>query len=146
VFELTNRDGPRCLVVGYDGSVPSRNALAYAIGATRRARGKMVIVEFPPIFVYGSPMGGLFGVTPIEENFVSALPSETVSGLDEMLPGRWSVQFSQGDPASELERVSEELRADGIVVGRSSNPLRYPLGSITGKLIRLARRPVTVVP
>ncbi|MGI8754232.1 MAG: universal stress protein [Acidimicrobiales bacterium] len=51
-----------------------------------------------------------------------------------------------GDPATELARVADDVRADAIVVGRSSDSARHLLGSVPRRLVRHAGHPVIVVP
>lgn len=56
------------------------------------------------------------------------------------------VRVRQGDPAAEIAAVATELHTDGVVVG-TSHSLGHRLGgSVAGRLCRLARWPVTVVP
>lgn len=146
-FEI-GRDGPGVLVVGLDGSGPSRDALAYAVGMARREGSSLVIVRVGiPVTAAAAvaaaggtvlPPGGL-----IDEE---ALTPENLRGLDELLPGRWRLVECTGEPAAELERVGREVRADAIVVGRSRNPGRHLLGSVASRLVRRANQPVIVVP
>lgn len=146
-FEI-GRDGPGVLVVGLDGSDPSRDALAYAVGMARREGSRLVIVRVGiPVTAAAAvaaaggtvlPAGGL-----VDEE---ALNAESIRGLDELLPGRWRVVECTGEPGAELERVAREVRADAIVVGRSRNPGRHLLGSVTARLARRSNHPVIVVP
>ena len=48
----------------------------------------------------------------------------------------------EGDPASELLKAADEVNADSIVVGASTERI----GSVAGRRVRPARMPVTVVP
>ncbi len=51
-----------------------------------------------------------------------------------------------GDPYTELVRVADRVRADGIVVGASMQLGHRFAGSMAVRLIRTGRWPVTVVP
>lgn len=146
-FEI-GRDGPGVLVVGLDGSDPSHDALAYAVGMARREGSSLVILRVGiPVSAAAAvaaaggtvlPPGGL-----VDDETLSA---ETIRALDELLPGRWRLLECTGEPAAELERIAREFRADAIVVGRSRNPNRHLLGSVTSRLVRRANQPVIVVP
>jgi nucleotide-binding universal stress UspA family protein len=136
-----NYVGPRVVVVGYDGSPASRNALAYAIGMVRRDKGEVAIVEVYP------PLLGTYGMMPtVRASKTGCLTPEVIASLDELLPGCWRIEVCEGDVVVELEKVCDRLRSDAIVVGRCRSPVRHPMGSVTGRLIRHTRRPVIVVP
>ena len=60
--DTASRDGPRLLVLGYDGSAASSNALAYAVGMARRESSHVVIVEVSAVISYGTPIFGASGV------------------------------------------------------------------------------------
>ena len=53
---------------------------------------------------------------------------------------------ANGDPFNELVRVADEMRADAVVVGASSQAGHRLIGSIALRLVRAGRWPVTVVP
>jgi nucleotide-binding universal stress UspA family protein len=145
--ERSNEGGSRVLVVGFDQSSASQNALAYAIGIAGRDCCDVVVVQVNPTAVYGSTMdGGLVALPGVLTSVSGRLDAEVVARLEEVVPGRWRLEVRHGDPAVELERISEELRSDVIVIGRSRGAVRHPLGSVTGRLIRRAKRPVIVVP
>jgi len=150
--DAVSRDCHNLMVVGYDGSSASRNALAYAFGLARREGSEVVVAEVNPVYSHISPLG-ISAPTPWSAGKKGAcVPGDITplgditSALEEWLPGRWWVESCQGDPASELERLGEELRSDAIVIGRSRRSGRLPFGSVTKRLIRKARRPVIVVP
>ncbi|MCL2396368.1 MAG: universal stress protein [Acidimicrobiaceae bacterium] len=146
-FEI-GRDGPGVLVVGLDGTDPSRDALAYAVGMARREGSSLVIVRV------GVPVSAAAAVAAASGTVLppgglmadEALTPENISALDELLPGRWRLVECTGEPGAELERVARDVRADAIVVGRSRNPGRHLLGSVTSRLVRRANHPVIVVP
>lgn len=147
VFEI-GRDGPGVLVVGLDGTGPSRDALAYAVGMARREGSRLVIVRVG-IPVTAAAAVAAAGGTVLPSGGVvddEALTPENARALDELLPGRWRVVECTGEPGAELERVAREVRADAIIVGRSRNPGRHLLGSVASRLARRSSHPVIVVP
>jgi nucleotide-binding universal stress UspA family protein len=146
-FEI-GRDGPGLLLVGVDGTPTSVNALAWASGMARREGSELVVVEVRSIISTAAAAAGAAGVVlePGQPAPSAVLTERAVAALDELLAGRWRVEVRTGDPAEELEGLARELRADAIVVGRSRNPGRHVLGSVSGRLVRHARHPVIVVP
>ena len=52
----------------------------------------------------------------------------------------------RGDPFTELRRVADEIRADGVVVGASAHAGHRLVGSLAVRLVKAARWPVTVGP
>jgi nucleotide-binding universal stress UspA family protein len=142
--DTTGWDGPSILVVGFDGSSASRHALAYAAGMARREMSDLVVVEVNPSGSEGSSMTG--GALRPRQAEAGSVTTEVAYELEELLPGRWWVELSQGDPAVELKRLSDEVRSDAIVIGRSHGCMHEPLGSVARWLIRHAHQPVIVVP
>jgi nucleotide-binding universal stress UspA family protein len=146
-FEI-GRDGPGLLLVGVDGTPTSVNALAWASGTARREGSELVVVKVHSIISTVAAAAGAAGVVlqPGRPDPSTVLTDGAMAALDEVLAGRWRVEVMTGDPAEELERLAREVRADAIVVGRSRNPGRHVLGSVSGRLVRHARHPVIVVP
>jgi nucleotide-binding universal stress UspA family protein len=142
--ETMRQDGPSLVVVGYDGSSASRNALAYAAGMARRGKSDLVVVEVNADWTRGS-LGVKFGL-PGNSSSARTGSADFACDLEGLLPGRWWVEHCHGDPAVEMKRLCDELRCDAIVIGRSGRHLRDPLGSVGRWLIRHAVQPVIVVP
>ena len=142
--ESIRQDGPSLVVVGYDGSSASENAVAYAAGMARRGRSDLVVVEVNAN--RGRASRGM-DFALLRNSFCAENRSTgVVRDLEVLLPGRWWIEHCQGDPAVEIKRVCDELLCDAIVIGRSRRHLRDPLGSVGRWLIRHAIQPVTVVP
>lgn len=146
-FEI-GRDGPGVLVVGLDDSDTSRDALAYAVGMGRREGSEVVIVAVRAPLTPAAAAAAVGGAVLPEGGDPGPEPLDAaqISGLDELVPGRWRLEQRQGDPAAEIEAVAKSCRADAIVVGRSRNPGHHLLGSVAGRLVRHAEYPVIVVP
>lgn len=144
-FEI-GKDGPSAIVVGFDGTAPSSDALAYAAGLARRERAHLLAVFVSPL------QGGLTGLAATnaglhvdDEPLVRSLREE-VEDCAEASGVGWTLVQRCGDAVQELEGMAEEHRADAIVVGRSASKKSQVLGSVTLRLIKHAKRPVIVVP
>ena len=109
------------VVAGYDGSVSSRNALAYAAGLSRRLGRPLLIVYVCSSGVYCEP---LTGHAEIDVH----------------------VRTRRGSPARELAAAAEEFSADALVIGAPTHIWHRIAGSVSGWLARHARCPVIVVP
>lgn len=137
-FEI-GKDGAGLLVVGFDGSGPSRNALAYAAGLARRD-GAALLVAFVESLTTASLW--FFAGSPI----IPDSGADLAEDLRDELRGAgvpWQFVSLRGDPARALEALAGTYMADGIVVGRSRSPWR---GSVAAHLAKRAHRTVLVVP
>jgi nucleotide-binding universal stress UspA family protein len=138
-------DGAAVVVAGYDGSPPSRDALAWAAGAARRSGGRLVVV-----FVI-APVPAVSAATPVA--FVAAEAQVEQAGalvgeVAQELEGygvSWEFVVAQGDPADELERVADAYHADVVIVGRSLG-VHILARSVPRRLLHRAHRPLLVVP
>jgi len=134
------------VVIGYDASPSSRNALAYAAGLARRLGRPLLVVYVIPFGVYCEPMTGQVICTARErQDFEPWLLAELdqvcdAEGLDVRVMAR------RGNAAKELAAAADSSSADALVVGASAHKLRHVAGSIPGWLARHARCPVIVVP
>ncbi|GAA3121917.1 MULTISPECIES: universal stress protein [Nonomuraea] len=137
-FEI-GKDGVGLLVVGFDGSGPSRNALAYAAGLARRDDAALLIAFVEALntstlwFFAGSPI-------------IPDAAADLTQDLREELRGAgvpWRFVSLRGDAARELEALASTYMADAIVVGRSRSSWRR---SVAASLAKRARRTVLVVP
>ena len=54
--------------------------------------------------------------------------------------------IARGDPYTELRRVADEVRADAVIVGASTQAGHRWIGSLAVRLVKAGRCPVTVVP
>jgi nucleotide-binding universal stress UspA family protein len=136
-----------CVVVGYDGSEPSREAVRYAM---RRAgtSGRIVLVyafELPPSFL-GTPyyehhleQHELHGRAVLDEILRSDKPEFAGVSFEDELVG--------GAPDEKLVEVAKVHNADEIAVGSHGHGrLRARIGSVAHGLLHLADRPVVVIP
>ena len=136
-----------CVVVGYDGSEPSREAVRYAM---RRAgpSGRIVLVyafELPPSFL-GTPyyehhleQHELHGRAVLDELLRSHEPEFAGASFEDELVG--------GSAAEKLVEGAQVHDADEIAVGSHGHGgLRAMIGSVAQRLLHLADRPVVVIP
>lgn len=146
-FEI-GTDGIGGLVVGFDGSDPSRDALAFSAGIARRNNASLTVV-----YAVDTAADGLAALAPGAAGLLGATEVDAAGQIHvevrNALAGvavEWDFVTVRGDPAAALERIAAERQLDAIVVGRSRSRLRRRLGSIPARLMRTADRPITVVP
>lgn len=139
-------EGPT-IVVGYDGSDPSRSALRRA---ARRALpdGLVVVVhayDLPPDLLGSPDYGGLLASRQAHGRaLLEALPME---GADELLDVEYETELIGGHPAEAIVNVARVRDADEIVIGaRGHGRVRALLGSVSLDVLHHADRPVTVIP
>lgn len=141
---LTEADHP--VVVGYDGSAPSRNALAYAAGMARRLGRTLLVAYITSPALFCEPLTGQV-IAPARDakethRWLLAELDEVCdrSGLDVCIVTR------QGSPARELAAAADEFHADALVIGAPGHVWHQLAGSVPGWLARHAHCPVIVVP
>jgi nucleotide-binding universal stress UspA family protein len=144
-FEL-GTDGPDVIVVGVDGSPTSLRAGAYAAGLARRQNARMVAV-----YVISTP--AIAGLAPSASGAIEESLDEAAREMREQVragAGDVGVPVEyhavRGDPYTELTRLADELRADAVIVGASTQAGHRLIGSLAVRLVRAGRWPVTVVP
>lgn len=136
-----NRAGP-VLVVGYDGSQTSRDALAHA--ASRAGETGTVVVSH----TFG-PGPAWFGAPSyhVASDDYEARGRALMADLDPPPGVRIELDLNEGAPAAQLLRVAADWDADEIVIGsRGFFPVHSGLGRVSLALLRAADRPVTVIP
>ncbi|HUY51739.1 MAG TPA: universal stress protein [Streptosporangiaceae bacterium] len=134
------------VVVGYDGSEPSRHALAYAAGMARRLGRTLLVAHVTSPGVYCEPLSGQV-IAPVRDSaetqrWLLAELDEVCdrAGLDVRIVTR------QGSPARELAAAAKEFSADALVIGAPGHLWHHVAGSVPGWLARHAHCPVIVVP
>jgi nucleotide-binding universal stress UspA family protein len=134
------------VVVGYDGSQSSRNALAYATGLARRLCRPLLVVYVVPFGVYCEPMTGQVICASREKG---EMERWLISELNQVCDAEGlevSVIARRGNAAKELAAAADVSSADALVVGAPGHRLHHVVGSIPSWLARHARCPVIVVP
>jgi nucleotide-binding universal stress UspA family protein len=133
------------VVVGYDGSSSSGDALAYAVGVASRT-GARLVVMFVGVTTGLTAYSPLVAFTPLywlpeDGPRLEAAARKVIDPTD--VPMEFVV--AAGEPAYELNQLAEDRQADAIVIGRSGFFHEF-FGSVPIRLVRHTRRPVIVVP
>jgi nucleotide-binding universal stress UspA family protein len=144
-FEL-GTDGPQVIVVGLDGSVTSLRAGAYAGGLARRQKARLFVVYVRAASTMAAlaPMGAASLQQALDEASAD-LRRQVMEGA-ENIGVEAEFVTAEGDPFAQLVRVADEVRADAVVVGASTQAGHRVVGSIAVRLVRVGRWPVIVVP
>jgi nucleotide-binding universal stress UspA family protein len=144
VFEL-GTDGPGSILVAVDGSDTSLRAGSYAAGLARRQGAELIVVFVHTAGAAGSRADLLVAAQEAQEQIVAGLRDNARSRAEE-LNLRLSFHERSGNPYTEIVKLADELRVDGVVVGASTQAGHRFVGSLAARLVRQARWPVTVVP
>jgi nucleotide-binding universal stress UspA family protein len=140
-FEV-GTDGPDRILVAIDGSDTSLRAAAYGVGLARR-QGASVRVVYVSTLPASAAWVGADADTGQE--VAAELGRLVTDGLARTgVPG--SFVHRRGDPYTEIVRVADEMRAEAIVVGASTQASHRVVGSLAGRLVKHAKWPVVVVP
>lgn len=134
------------VVVGFDGSMSSERALAYAVGMAFRSGSGLIIVHVAnrlPTTVWAGCEPPVFVDVPDHRTEVLGFELACADRLTEV---PWVLVERGGDICHELEEVGQEYEADAIVVGSTHGLVGRLFGSVAGRLARRAQRPVIVVP
>jgi nucleotide-binding universal stress UspA family protein len=139
-------DSGHPVVIGYDGSPSSRNALAYAAGLARRLGRPLLVVYVVPFGVYCEPITGQVICAARERG---ELDSWLLAELEQVCDTEGldvSVITRRGNAAKELAAAADSSSADALVVGAPGRRLHHVAGSTPSWLARHARCPIIVVP
>ncbi|MDP1818322.1 MAG: universal stress protein [Acidimicrobiales bacterium] len=137
------------LIVGVDGSPAARHALGTAAKLAVASGACLVAVHVRqvPAIVYAAPVTGAGELAAANE----LAADHAHIDCELVLAGHdisWTFETRHGDAATELQRAADDHDAACIVVGRHGHRLvtRVLTGSVTGRLVHHAHRPVLVVP
>ena len=131
------------VMVGFDGSISSQHALAYAAGLSRRIPAALYVAyvaPHPPSITLGAE--ATIAVPVDDSPWIRELAAEVL----QRRPTHWEFISYFGEVATSLEHLAQEYRADVLVVGRSRAPRLHLLPTVPARLARHARCPITVVP
>lgn len=140
----TELDHP--VVVGYDGSGSSRNALAYAAGMARRLGRPLLLAYITSPSIFCEPLSGQV-IAPLRDS--DETQRWLLAELDEVCDREGldvRIVTRQGSPARELAATAAEFSADALVIGAPARVWHHIAGSVPGWLARHAHCPVIVVP
>lgn len=137
----------RTIVVGVDDSPGSREALRFAAELAEQTGARLVSVHcFQPLDHLAELTPGV-DLRALRERATRTVETRMCGPLVERGLACTSTT-REGDPADVLLAAADEVGADLLVVGSRRLGLleRLTLGSTSTRLLRLARRPVAVVP
>lgn len=137
----------KTIVVGYDDTESSRNALARAAELARALDASVVVTSVAPLLVGAAAARGLGGFDPADP---PEAHREQLAHAAEVLREQGvaaSFELGAGDPASEILELADSRDADLIVVGARERSLLERLlePSVSASVERRAHRDVLVV-
>jgi nucleotide-binding universal stress UspA family protein len=136
--------GQRRIVVGVDGSPPSKAALSWAVGQGRRTGAVVEAViawEIPATYGYPVPVSDVNW-----EQLAKQAVSDAVADVaDDAAPGKISYKVVEGNAAQVL--LDESADADLLVVGNRGHSgfVEALLGSTSQHCVQHATCPVVIV-
>lgn len=145
--------GHAVVLIGLDGSESSWDAFWWGCGEARRLGGRAVAAFVSPIAETGMAIAAAVGgalicdyaaLDQIARDRATRLCAEAQLRAAE-LGLELAFVHARGDAAKELLRISEQLGADLIVVGRSMKSRHQFAGSLGRRLIARRGAPVIVV-
>jgi nucleotide-binding universal stress UspA family protein len=134
------------VVVGYDGSTPARNALAYAAGMARRLARPLLMVYVASPGVYCEPLTGQVVGLPRDSDTLERWLLTELDQVTDTAGLEVHVRTRRGSPARELSTIASEFSADALVIGAPQSFWHHVFGSVPGWLARNANCPVVVIP
>jgi nucleotide-binding universal stress UspA family protein len=144
---MTSDNHTRRIVVGYDGSLAARAALAQAVERAGHG-GQIYIVHayaLPSDWLGAANYQELLGLTQTRARTILD-HLEHDSGVD-LSAIEWETELIGDAPARAIARVASVRDADEIIIGtRGFGRARALLGSVAHELIHLAECPITVIP
>jgi len=136
-----------CIVVGYDGSDSSRQALRWA-REHLNGQGKLIVVTSfePPSDWLGHPI--YQQVLDQHRGRAQSVLDALVSEHGELLDGvDYELELIGNRPADAIVDVAKTRGATQIVVGsRGLGRARFAIGSVSHELLQVSDLPVTVLP
>jgi nucleotide-binding universal stress UspA family protein len=139
----------RSILVAWDGSDPSRRALALAEDLAGQYGARLLLVtvlEPTPV-----PVGALVPVSPFPTPDDLERTQQELQHLAKELLARGrciETEVQVGQPAERIRELADRYDVSIILAGRSGKGAlaRLVLGSVTTALLHTTTRPITVVP
>lgn len=145
MFEL-GTDGPSLIIAAVDGSETSLRAGAYAAGLARRQGSRLAVVFVHSVGSFARSVPGAVPAVAEANRMTANELRQTLEEQSRRLGIDAVFHEREGMPFNELVALADELRADAVVVGASTQAGHRFVGSLALHLVRAARWPVTVVP
>lgn len=142
------------ILVGFDGSPPSRRALAHAVARAAAAKDELLVLSVIPPAVRGSSLQRMMPAgIELPSSMSGTFEDSARSRVDEVVAEAKAAGVSAkgdvraGEAAKALLAAAIEWGADEIVIGHKSyGGPEFTLGPNADAVVRGARVPVTVVP
>jgi nucleotide-binding universal stress UspA family protein len=147
-YRDTASAGIGAIVVGYDGSLESADALKAACDLAAAAHASLNLVAVAQQPVVGTGKGGVGGWQELKEAIEDTM-REQLAEARARVPEEIEVEPSlvSGDPAEELAKIAGAPGTVLMVGSRGYGPLRRVLlGSVSTALVRSAPCPLIVTP
>ncbi|GEN32397.1 nucleotide-binding universal stress UspA family protein [Cerasibacillus quisquiliarum] len=146
---MGKQGGPRAMIVPYDGSEHSDDALKFAIRIAEKMEFKIVLVNVQPN-IQTANVQRFFSKEEVE-NYSKERGIEVLAQTDAMTektlaPVEKAIRI--GNAQTEICKLAKELDAYCIIMGsRGRSPLKGAvLGSVSYGVLHNAPCPVTIVP
>lgn len=136
----------KTIVVGLDGSDNSKQAISVAAELARAGGGRLVLAHVDER-VAGK--GGTASIRADDDEIRSEIAAEAARLEGEgVRAGVENAVSVIGGPAHAIAKIADEVDADLIVVGTRGHSAvaGLLLGSVTNRLLHIAKRPVLGVP
>ena len=139
----------RSILVAWDGSEPSRRALALAEDLAGQYGARLLLASvLEPISM---PTGVLVPVSPFPTAEDVERTRQELQDIAKDLRARGrsvEIEVVVGQPAEKLRELADHYEVSAILAGRSGKGAlaRLVLGSVTTALLHSATRPIIVVP
>ena len=148
---------PKKILVAFDGSPHSKQALDWAIELSQLARGTVIVayVSEPVHFtaMYGGEGGSDLGKTKIVQEMLAEMEAKDKRMIEEAKvycenrAVNVKVELLHGNIAQSIINYAKEQQADLIIAGTKGHGALEELlmGSVTRNLVSLSHTPVLVV-
>jgi nucleotide-binding universal stress UspA family protein len=136
----------KTIVLGLDGSDDAQAALPVAVDLARRYDAVLVVVHVEEVIVSKAGAGPVHAG---EDEFLEGLRKQVEELSNDGITAKLELAESVlGGPAPVIEHIADRMKAELIVVGRRgrSEIADLVLGSVTHRLLHVAKRPVLAVP
>jgi nucleotide-binding universal stress UspA family protein len=134
------------ILVGVDGSETSLRAGAYAAGLARRQGSHLTCVFVHAPNLLGAAVAAAVAATAEQNATVAAELRRMIETEAPRLGIEATFLERHGSPYNAIVQLADELHADALVVGASTQAGHRFVGSLATHLVRAARWPVIVVP
>lgn len=141
------------LLVGFDGSDPSRRALEHAVRRAKLAGDEVVLLNVIPQSVAKSTLSGMMPAgIELPPPLARTFEENARERMEDVVRGyaqqgvKMRAEVRAGEAAQAIVDAARELKADEVVIGHKSYESEsLALGPIAERLVRTLPATVTVV-